>query len=235
MVVAMDKTIKMKEIDERILALRKELGDRILKIMFGGTNIDIKQIKPEIIEKIRRINGFIKEEKFEKAKEEIKKAIKKHPNDPDILNLQMLLEFSFRTIDSENTDYTKIREIGCRILESAVNDNLKHQIVFSLNNLGVIANFEGLSEYSKALYLAAHYIDKDSYLPLLNLVAWSSRKNLLDEAMEWVYKIIDKYPDWLENKEIRIFFANDESLHKLRSYDIFKNEVLNKIKKKGGE
>ena len=221
-----------KKREERILALGNELGDRTLKILFGGTNIDIKQIKPEIIEEIRRINGLIKEERFEKAKEKIKKAIKKHPNDPHLLNLQMLSEFSFKAIDSENTDYTKIREMGCRILESAVNNNLKLQIVFSLNNLGVIANFEGLSEYSKALYLAAHYIDKDSYLPLLNLVAWSSRKNLLDEAMEWVYKIIDKYPNWSENEEITTFFKKDIAIHNLRRHQPFIDKIIKKIKRK---
>ena len=98
-----------------------------------------------------------------------------------------------------------------------------------INNLGFIAHNEGHDEYSKAMYLAAHFIDDKALFALCNLAGWNARRNRLDEALVWVRRIMEVFPDWLDNEEIVSFFEKDESLHNLRSSDKFKSEVLSQI------
>lgn|GEM_PF-1624899 len=211
---------------ERERALRIELSKRTISIP-SRTERDerIDRDSPEIREIGGAINTLIREERLEEARARLDEALVQYPDEPGLLNLRVVLDI----MDKPFGDYRQARKNCETALETAVNKDNVFYTCHILNNMALIAHKEGHEEFSKAMYLAAHFIDRTAFPPLINLAAWNSRKSQLEEAMEWIDRILETFPDWRENEEIVTFFRKDESLANLRSYGPFKMKVLSKI------
>jgi hypothetical protein len=97
--------------------------------------------------------------------------------------------------------------------------------------MGYVAHNEGHDEFSKMMYLAAHFIDRREIFPMRNLACWYSRRGDLEEALSWIDKILDAYPDWKTRPDIATFLKKDEGLNRLRSYQPFIDKVLSEVDK----
>lgn len=211
---------------ERERALRRELSKRTISIP-SRTERD-ERIDRDSLE-IRKIgsaiNDLIREEKLEEAGVELEKALARYPGEPGLMNLRVVLDI----IDKPFGNYSRARQNCESALECAVEKDNDFYASHILNNMALIALKEGHEEFSKAMYLAAHFIDRKAFPPLINLAAWNSRKGKLEEAMKWIDRILETFPDWLQNEEIVTFFIKDESLANLRKYDPFRERVLAKM------
>ncbi|PJA27955.1 MAG: hypothetical protein CO189_05755 [candidate division Zixibacteria bacterium CG_4_9_14_3_um_filter_46_8] len=212
--------------DKRELALRRELGERTIKLnpleklhpQGGKTDTGLKKATDDV-------NALIREERLEEAKKCLRRHLQKYPSEPGLLIHAMVLE----VLDRPNGSYDEAKEMGCKTMEAAIEKDSKSHIVAALSNMGIIALNEGQCQYSKMLYLAAHAIDKEALTPMQNLAGWHSRKSELEQAQVWVERILEAYPDWLKKEDIISFFKKDESLHNLRIYEPFKALVLDKV------
>jgi len=211
---------------ERERAHRIELGKRTISLP-SRTERDehIDRDSPEIRKIGGAINALIREERLEDARSCLDEALALYPDEPGLLNLRVVLD----VIDKPFGSYQKARESCIAALETAVNRDNFFYTSHILNNMALIAHKEGHDEFSKAMYLAAHFIDRSAFPPLFNLAAWNSRRGNLPEAMQWIERIQATFPDWRENEEIITFFQKDESLANLRNYHPFKEKTLSKI------
>ena len=211
---------------ERERALRIELSRRTISVP-SRTERDegIDRDSDRVREIGGAINALIREERLEEAASRLDDALKQYPNEPGLLNLRVVLD----VIDKPFGSYQQARESCIAALETAVNRDNTFYTSHILNNMALIAHKEGHDEFSKAMYLAAHFIDRSAFPPLINLAAWNSRKGNLPEAMEWVERILARFPDWQNNDEITTFFIKDESLFNLREYNEFRQRVLAKL------
>ncbi len=211
---------------ERERALRIELSKRTISVPSRtARDEDIDRDSDEIREIGGAINGLIREERLEEARARLDEALSQYPDEPGLLNLRVVLD----VIDKPFGSYQQARESCIAALETAVNKDNIFYTSHILNNMALIAHKEGHDEFSKAMYLAAHFIDRTAFPPLINLAAWNSRKGNLPEAMEWVDRILETFSDWQNNDEITTFFIKDESLSNLRQYEPFKKTVLSAI------
>jgi len=213
-------------LSERERALRIELSKRTISVPSRSERDEQIDRDSEHIREIGgAINTLIREERLEEAGRRLDEAISRHPDEPGLLNLRVVLD----VIDKSFGNYQKARESCIAALESATDRDNVYYTSHILNNMALIAQKEGHDEYSKAMYLAAHFIDREAFPPLINLAAWNSRKGNLQEAMAWIERIHATFPDWRDNEEITSFFIKDESLSNLRNYGPFKETVLSVI------
>ena len=217
---------KANELDEKVRALRKELADRTINLTSRAEhNQNIAGDSPYVQKVGKKISQLIYEERLEEARERLEKVLSEHPEEPGFLNLQMALNM----LDKPFGNYDQAKINGSILMKVSVEKDNSYYTMMTLNNMGLIAHNEGHDEYSKLMYLAAHFIDKTDLVPLANLAGWCSRRNQLEEAQNWIDRIIKAYPNWLEKENVKIFFKKDESLHNLRSYKPYKDKVLSKM------
>jgi tetratricopeptide (TPR) repeat protein len=215
-------------IDERELALRKELSKRTLSMPSRDARDEQLDTDPEDIKKIgSEISHLIHEERLEEAKEQLEEALENHPEEPGLLNLQFALNMMLKPFGS----YDEAKKSTGKAMELAVKRGSAYFTRVALNNMALAAQKEGHEEFSKAMYLAAHFIDNMAIPPMANMAGWYSRRGELEESMSWIEKLIELYPDWHKNDEITTFLLKDEMLKNLRSYGPFNKKVLNEIKR----
>jgi len=219
-------------VNEKELALRKELSKRTLSMPSRSPRDEQTDTDSEDIKKVgSEISLLIQEERLEEAKERLGKEIKKYPDEPGLLNLQFALDMMLKPLGS----YDKAKESTGKAMELAIERNSLYFVRVAINNMALVAHKEGHEEYSRAMYLAAHFIDDMAIPPIANIAGWYSRKGDLEKSQKWIEKIIELYPDWHENEEITTFLLKDEMLRNLRSYEPFKDKVLKTIKEKKRE
>lgn len=228
--ISRDRSLFMSDsFDEKELALRKELSKRTLSMPSRDARDEGLDTDPEPIKKIgSEISHLIHEERLEEARERLEREIQNYPDEPGLLNLQFALNMMLRPFES----YDKAKESTAKALELAVNRKSSYFVRVAINNMALVAQKEGHEEFSKAMYLAAHFIDNMAIPPMANIAGWYSRKGELEKSQKWIEKIIELYPEWYENEEIRTFLLKDEMLRNLRSYAPFKEKILNVINKK---
>jgi len=216
------------KISDRELALRKELAKRTVD-MHSSNRVErvSAERSPEIIEIGREISRLINEEMLEQARERLQSELRKHPDELMFLNFQMILD----GLDKPYGNYNHAKIAGAKLIEKALEQDNAYYAMAAINNLGLIAHNEGHDEFSLAMYLMAHFIDRKAFSVLCNLTGWYSRRGKYEQAMQWVNKIIENNPDWQSDEEITAFFTSNESLHNLRQYGFFKQNVLSKIGK----
>jgi tetratricopeptide (TPR) repeat protein len=213
-------------LSERERALRIELGKRTISIPSRTEREEkIDRDSPQVREIGARINDLIRQERLEEARDRLREALAENPDQPGLLNLQVVLDIMVRPFGN----YEQARKNCALALETAVEQNNLYYTCHILNNMALIAHKEGHNEYSKAMYLAAHHIDPQAFPPMLNLAAWNARRGNLVQAQKWIERILDAFPDWTGNSEIVTFFLKDESLTNLRRYRPFMENVLSKI------
>jgi hypothetical protein len=218
------------QIDERLRALRIELGQRAIKMHMAREDLRADaQDSPYAAKVGKEISKLIDEERLEQARARLKEELEKHPRELMFLNLQMALDM----IDKPFGDYNAAKKMGLELVENAVAKGNSYYIRVALNNMGLIAHYEDQAEFSKVLYLAALHIDRKAIAPIQNLVCWCSRRNELQEAQMWVELLLGNCPDWLDNKEIVSFFLKHESLANLREYGPFREKILDVIQEHG--
>lgn len=215
--------------DERELALRRELSKRTISMPSRTPRDEQMDTDPEHIKSIgSEISHLIKEERLEEAGERLEKAIREHPDEPGLLNLQFALNMMLKPFGS----YEKAKDSTGRAIELAVGRGNSYFVRVALNNMALVAQKEGHEQFSKAMYLAAHFIDSSAIPPIANIAGWYSRKGDLENSQRWIEKLLELYPDWPENEEIKTFLEKDEMLRNLRRHEPFKEKVLSKIKRK---
>ncbi|UCE65223.1 MAG: hypothetical protein JSU85_10120 [Candidatus Zixiibacteriota bacterium] len=216
-------------IDEKERALRKELSERTLSMPSLSPRDEKINADPEDISRVgSEISRLIHEERLEEARERLEKEIEQHPDEPGLLNLQFALNMMLKPFG----DYNKAKESTGKAMELAIERKSSYFVRVAINNMALVAQKEGHEEFSKTMYLAAHFIDNTAIPPIANIAGWYSRKGELEKSQKWIEKIIELYPDWCENEEITTFLLKDEMLRNLRSYQPFKKKVLKVIKKK---
>lgn len=212
--------------DEREKALRVELAQRTVDIQLSKQKERRKaDDSPYVYEVGREISKLIHEERLEEARKRLKEELVNQPEEMMFLNLQMILD----GLDKPFGDYEQTKKYGSKLMEIAVEKGNAYYTMAAVSNMGLIAQNEGHDEFSKVMYLAAHFIDKKEITLMLNLAGWYCRRGKLEEAQKWVDKILNNYPDWLERDDIVTFFKKDESLSNLREYAPYKEKVLSKI------
>ncbi len=222
---------KANELDEKERALRIELAQRTVNIYRSSEN-ERRQAEDSLIAKKagKEISQLIEDERLEKARARLKEELAKHPDELMFLNLQLMLD----VLDKPFGSYEQAKRAGSRLIEVAVEKNNTYYTMVAIGNMGLIAHYEGHDEFSRAMYLAAHSMDKKEIFPMLNLTGWYARRGRLEEAQMWIDRIIDTCPDWLERDDIVAFMLKDESLYNLRTYAPYKEKVLFKISEKQG-
>jgi tetratricopeptide (TPR) repeat protein len=216
-------------LDDRELALRRELSKRTISMPSRTPRDEQMDTDPEHIKSLGcEICNLIKEERLEEARERLDKAIQDYPDEPGLLNLEFALSMMLKPFGS----YDKAKETTGKAIELAVGRDNSYFVRVALNNMALVAQKEGHEEFSKAMYLAAHYIDNKAIPPMANIAGWYSRKGELENSQSWIDKLLDLYPDWHENEEITTFLEKDEMLRNLRTHEPFKKKVLSKIERK---
>ncbi|MCD6160826.1 MAG: hypothetical protein J7K40_00240 [candidate division Zixibacteria bacterium] len=215
------------KISERERKLRVELQKRTVGMYSDGVDerIDAND-SPEVVAIGKEVSRLIDEEHLEEAREQLKKELAKKPNELGLLNLQIILDCLEKPFGS----YDQAKKTVGRLMKIAVENDNSYYTSVALNNIGFIANKEGLDEFSRVMYLAAHFIDKEALSTIYNLAGWYARKNMLEEAQKWVDLILEISPDWQNDEKIVTFFRKRESLENLRSYGPFKTKILAKLK-----
>ncbi|OQX92822.1 MAG: hypothetical protein B6D58_00900 [candidate division Zixibacteria bacterium 4484_95] len=213
-------------LDERVRALRVELAQRTIDIQLSDQKERKEAKDSPYAEKVgKEISKLINEERLEEARKRLEEELDKHPKELMFLNLQMALDM----LDKPFGSYEKAKKFGSILMEIAVEKNNAYYTMVAIGNMGLIAHNEGHDEFSKAMYLVAHFIDKKEIFPMCNLAGWYARRGELEEAQKWIDKILNNYPDWLERDDIVTFLKKDESLSNLREYAPYKEKVLSKI------
>jgi tetratricopeptide (TPR) repeat protein len=230
--------LKKKSSENDEVKIRKyliELGKRTTILELRDSRSQAKAGDADYVQKKGdEIANLIHEGSSEKARELIEMELNKNPDELRFMNLMMILEMFAGPIG----DYSKARSFGTRVMDAAVGKNRPHYVQAALTNLGIIAQREGLDDYSKVLYLAAHFIDKDDINSLQNLASWEARRNNLDRAQKYIDSIIDVVnktcTNWVEERQdIVDWLLKDSSLSALRSdYQPFQQKVINKIRTK---
>ncbi|MCP3681847.1 MAG: hypothetical protein GY861_04080 [bacterium] len=208
---------------------RVELAKRTVRLDTRTSEENVRAMdNPQISKLGLEIDILIEHGKYQEARQKCEEALKKHPSEPILTNLQVVIEF----LDKNKNNYNDAKRYSLQTLEHAIESNNTYYISVSLCNMGLIAHNEDHDEYSKMLYLTAHVIDMKAYAPIVNLAGWCSRRGKLEEAQKWIDKIIEIYPNWIEKERLVSIFSMDESLNNLRSYKIFKDEIMYKIEEK---
>ena len=217
---------KHSKINERERLLRVELAKRTVYAHRGDDDERrLADDSPEVLSIGKKIADLIEEERLEEAREQLQQELKKYPNEMMFLNIQVILD----GLDKPFGNYDSAKKYCSLLMECAVKkDNIYYTWV-ALNNMALIANNEGHDEYSKAMYLAAHFLDRKAIGPLINIAGWNARRNNLEEAQKWIELILEIHPEWPENDELVTAFKKEESLHNLRSYEPFIKKVLTHI------
>ena len=220
---------KHREISEKERLLRVELAHRTVD-MHSNSEKERRDSgdSPELIEIGREISKLISEEHLEQARDRLKKELAERPEELMLINFQMILEVLY----GQPGNRKRQMEIGARLMELAVEKNNTYYVMTAIGNMGLVAHNEGYDEFSKVMYLAAHFLDKKAQFVLCNLAGWYARRGKLEQAQQWIDKIIDVDPEWQQDDETVAFFLKDESLYNLRGYEPFKQKVLSKIVKK---
>ena len=217
---------KHSKINERERLLRVELAKRT--VYAHRDDDDERRLaddSPEVLSIGKKIADLIEEERLEEAREQLQQELKKYPDEMMFLNIQVILD----GLDKPFGNYDSAKKYCSLLMECAVKkDNIYYTWV-ALNNMALIANNEGHDEYSKAMYLAAHFLDRKAIGPLINIAGWNARRNNLEEAQKWIELILEIHPEWPENDELVTAFKKEESLHNLRSYEPFIKKVLTHI------
>ena len=221
----MEKTAKN---EEKLRALRKELSQRTINMLSREEEAQKASRDPEYVRRIgKEISQLIREEFLEEARERLERELQTNPDELGFLNLLMIIN----VMDRKFGDFSEAKKLGSRIMELAVEKDNVYYTMAALNNMSIVAHNEGHDEISKVMYLAAHFIDCRDVGPMRNLAGWHARRNRLEEAQNWIEKLIETYPDWHAREEITTFLIKDESLHNLRSYEPFRRKVLEKLEK----
>ncbi len=217
------------KLDEKMRALRKELSRRTVNLhLSDAQERAMADDAADIIDIGKKISKSIDDERLEEAREQLRIALAEYPEELMFLNLQMILD----GLDKPFGNYNSAKKAGSNLIEVAVEKYNTYYTMAAIVNLGLIAHNEGHDDFSKAMYLAAHFIDRKAITPMRNLAGWYSRRGFVDKAQMWVQRIIEAYPDWLDREELITIFLKDESLANLRKHELFKQEVLNKIERK---
>jgi len=217
------------KLDEKMRALRKELSRRTVNLhLSDAQERAMADDAADIIDIGKKISKSIDDERLEEAREQLRIALAEYPDELMFLNLQMILD----GLDKPFGNYNSAKKAGSNLIEVAVEKYNTYYTMAAIVNLGLIAHNEGHDDFSKAMYLAAHFIDRKAITPMRNLAGWYSRRGFVDKAQMWVQRIIEAYPDWLDREELITIFLKDESLANLRKHELFKQEVLNKIERK---
>jgi len=215
--------------DDRELALRRELSRRTISMPSRSSRDEQMDTDPEHIKRIgSEISGLIHDERLEEAGERLEKALQEYPDEPGLLNLQFALNMMLKPFGG----YDEAKESTGKAMELAVEKGNSYFVRVALNNMALVAHKEGYEQFSKAMYLAAHFIDNKAIPPIANLAGWYSRKGDLENSQKWIEKLLETYPDWHKNDEITTFLAKDEMLRNLRTYEPFKDKVLSRINRK---
>jgi len=215
-------------INEKERALRRELSKRTISMPSLDNRDDKSRNDPEHIRKIGiEISALIQDEKLEKAQERLAIETEKYPDEPGLLNLQFALDMMLKPFGN----YEKAKESTGKAMELAIEKNSPYFARVAINNMALDAQKEGHAEFSKAMYLAAHFIDKAAIPPIANIAGWYSRQGELENAQKWIDKLLSLNPKWPENDEITTFLTKDEMLGNLRTFEPFINKVLSQIKK----
>jgi tetratricopeptide (TPR) repeat protein len=217
------------KLDEKMRALRKELSRRTVNLhLSDAQERAMADDAADIIDIGKKISKSIDDERLEEAREQLRIALAEYPEELMFLNLQMILD----GLDKPFGNYNSAKKAGSNLIEVAVEKYNTYYTMAAIVNLGLIAHNEGHDDFSKAMYLAAHFIDRKAITPMRNLAGWYSRRGFVDKAQMWVRRIIEAYPDWLDREELITVFLKDESLANLRKHEPFKQEVLAKIERK---
>lgn len=213
-------------LDEKERLLRKELAQRTINIHLSDQK-DRRRAEdsPYVYEVGKEVSNLIHEERLEEARKRLKEELAKHPEEMMFLNLQMILD----GLDKSFGNYEQTKKYGSELMEIAVERDSAYYIMAAINNMGLVAHNEGHNEFSKVMYLTAHFIDKKDIGPMRNLACWYARRGKLEKAQKWIDRILDSYPDWLERDDIVSFLKKDEALANLRTYMPYKEKVLSKI------
>lgn len=214
-------------IDEKERAFRRELSKRTLSMPSLDERPDKSGDDPEHIRKIGiEISALIQEEKLERAQERLAIETGKYPDEPGLLNLQFALDMMLKPFGN----YEKAKESTGKAMELAIEKDSSYFARVAINNMALAAQKEGHEEFSRAMYLAAHFIDKTAIPPIANIAGWYSRRGELEKAQKWIDKLLRLHPDWPENDEITTFLVKDEMLINLRTFKPFIKKVLSQIK-----
>jgi tetratricopeptide (TPR) repeat protein len=217
------------KIDDKMRALRKELSRRTVNLHLSEPQErSLADDSIDIIDIGKKISKSIDDEQLEDAREQLKIALAEHPDELMFLNLQMILD----GLDKPFGNYNSAKKAGSNLIEVAVEKYNTYYTMAAIVNLGLIAHNEGHDDFSKAMYLAAHFIDRKAITPMRNLAGWYSRRGFVEKAQTWIRRIIETYPDWLDREELVTVFLKDESLGNLRKHEPFRIEVLAKIEGK---
>ena len=214
------------KITDKEKALRKEFAERTVKANLKPDSQRRQLGDSEHVRDIgKKISQLLDDEQVEEARAMLTEAIKENPSELGFLNLQTIIDI----IDHPVGEYQSAKEWGLKTAEKAVEKQNTYYLMAVLCNMGLVALYEGNDIFSKVLYLAAHHIDNKALTPLQNLLSWCSRRNRLDEAMNWAEKIQAAFPDWRNDAALVRYFKKDESLSNLRKYEPFKTKVMSKI------
>jgi len=217
------------KLDEKMRAMRKELSRRTVNLHLSDVRErSMADDNADIIDIGKKISKSIDDEKLEVAREQLKLAIAQYPDELMFLNLQMILD----GLDKPFGNYNSAKKAGSNLIEVAVEKYNTYYTMAAIVNLGLIAHNEGHDDFSKAMYLAAHFIDRNAITPMRNLAGWYSRRGFVEKAMMWIRRIIEAYPDWLDRDDLVTVFLKDESLGNLRKHEPFKKEILSQIEGK---
>jgi len=217
------------KIDDKMRALRKELSRRTVNLHLSEPQERSEaDDSVDIIDIGKKISKLIDDERLEDAREQLKIALVEHPEELMFLNFQMILDI----LDKPFGNFNSAKTAGSNLIEVAVEKYNTYYTMAAIVNLGLIAHDEGHDDFSKAMYLAAHFIDRKAITPMRNLAGWYSRRERYDKAQMWIRRIIETYPDWLNREELITVFLKDESLSNLRKYEPFRKEILAKIEGK---
>ena len=219
---------KPSKLNERERLFRVELAKRTIDAHRDDDNErKLAEDSPEVLSIGKQIASLIDEERLEEARERLQQELEKRPNEMMLLNVQVILD----VLDKPFGDYNSAKKYCSLLMECAVKKNNIYYTWVALNNMALIAHNEGHDDFSKLMYLAAHFFDKKAFTPLINLAGWNARRNNFEEAQKWIELILETYQDWLKNEEIVTAFKKDECLHNLRNYEPFKIKVLAEIAK----
>jgi len=214
------------KISDKEKALRKEFAERTVKANLKPDSQRRQLGDSEYVRDIgKKISQLLDDEQVEEARVMLAEAIKDNPSELGFLNLQTIIDI----IDHPVGDYKSAKQWGLKTAEKAVETQNTYYLMAVLCNMGLVALYEGNDIFGKVMYLAAHHIDSKALTPLQNLLSWCSRKGRLDEAMNWVEKILEAFPDWRNDAALVRYFKKDESLSNLRKHEPFKTKVMSNI------
>lgn len=214
------------KINNRQKALRKELAERTVKANLTPDEKRRQAGDSEHVKEIgRKISRLLDDEHVEEARELLEKSIRENPSELGFLNLKTIVEI----LDHPLGNFDQAKKSGLKTAELAVGKQNAYYLMAVLCNMGLVALYEGHDEFSKIMYLTAHFIDSKALTPMQNLLSWCSRKGRLEEAMDWAEQIFRVYPEWPSDPGLSGYFKKDESLNNLRKYEPFRDKVMSKL------